>query len=48
MGRIGQARMRDALAWDHQAPRLLAAYARALGRRAARPAGGTLARGEAS
>ncbi|ASN83081.1 glycosyltransferase family 4 protein [Deinococcus ficus] len=48
MGRIGQARMRDALAWEHQAPRLLAAYARALGRQAARPAGGTLARGEAS
>ena len=48
MGRIGQARMRDALAWEHQAPRLLAAYARALGRRATRPAGGTLARGEAS
>ncbi|MVN87142.1 glycosyltransferase [Deinococcus sp. HMF7620] len=30
MGRIGQARMQDALAWDHQAPKLLEAYARAL------------------
>ncbi|MFC4427058.1 glycosyltransferase family 4 protein [Deinococcus navajonensis] len=34
MGRRGQARMHEALAWDHQAPRLLEAYARALGTRA--------------
>ncbi|ADV65823.1 glycosyltransferase family 4 protein [Deinococcus maricopensis] len=39
MGRTGQARMRDALAWEHQAPTLLAAYARAL--RPARPAART-------
>uniref|UniRef100_UPI0038992346 glycosyltransferase n=1 Tax=Deinococcus rhizophilus TaxID=3049544 RepID=UPI0038992346 len=30
MGRVGQERMRRALAWDHQAPRLLEAYAHAL------------------
>lgn len=33
MGRVGQARMHQALAWDHQAPKLLDAYARALRRR---------------
>lgn len=39
MGRVGQERMRAALAWDHQAPRLLAAYAHALrGRPAPAPA----------
>lgn len=40
MGQLGLQRMRDALAWNHQAPKLLAAYDRLFGRQ---PAPGKLA-----
>jgi len=36
MGQIGRARMRDQLGWQHQAPKLLAAYQRVWGARAPR------------